>query len=234
LCRINDGDVLGWVALTDGSKEILLATSLGMAIRFKEDDIRPMGLVAAGVNGVKLGVGDEVVGCLILPAEGDVLVVGSDGKAKRIVQKEFPVQGRYGRGVILWDLPLGVKLAGLAVGKGTHIITLHLLKAAPKMTRLDEAGLKKRAATRGDAVVEVKPGDAVLSLTDSWTMEKFVELKKGDEQKEKSERAAPAKQPAAAKKAPAKPSPKAKKLAAKPAASKAKKTPAVKKPAGKK
>ena len=233
LCRINDGDALGWVALTDGSKEILLATSLGMAIRFKEDDIRPMGLVAAGVNGVKLGVGDEVVGCLILPAEGDVLVVGSDGKAKRIAQKEFPVQGRYGRGVILWDLPLGVKLAGLAVGKGTHVITLHLLKAAPKMTRLDEAGLKKRAATRGDAVVEVKPGDTVLRLTDSWSMEKFVELKSSTDSvadsRKKTDKAAPA-----AKKAQAKPSPKAKKPAAKPAASKAKKTPVVKKVAGKK
>ena len=85
------------------------------------------------------------------------------------------MQGRYGRGVIVWDLPLGVKLAGLAVGKGTHVITLHLLKAAPKMTRLDEAGLKKRAATRGDAVVEIKPGDAVLGVTDGWMVEKFVD-----------------------------------------------------------
>ncbi len=225
LCRVNEGDALGWVALTDGKKEILLATALGMAIRFKEDDIRPMGLIAAGVNGVKLGVGDEVVGCLILPAEGDVLVVASDGKAKRIIQKEFPIQGRYGRGVILWDLPLGVKLAGLAVGKGTHVITLHLLKAAPKMTRLDEAGIKKRAATRGDVVVEIKPGDAVLALTDGWMVEKFVELMKSDEKREtskkeevKSKKAAPAAKKASVKK---------------PVASKGKKTPA-RKPAGKK
>ena len=231
LCRVNDGDALGWVALTDGSKELLLATALGMAIRFKEDDIRPMGLVAAGVNGVKLGVGDEVVGCVILPAEGDVLVVSSDGKAKRIVQKEFPIQGRYGRGVILWDLPLGVKLAGLVVGKGTHVITLHLLKAAPKMTRLDEAGLKKRAATRGDAVVEIKPGDAVLGLTDGWAVEKFVALKKADEKKEPSKKeegavkkAVPAKKPAAkkaaapSKKTPTKKAPTKKAAAKKPAA----------------
>jgi len=174
LCKVNDGDALGWVALTDGKKELLLATATGMAIRFSEDDIRPMGLVAAGVNGVKLGVGDEVVGAEILPAEGEVFVVASDGKAKRMIQKDFPTQGRYGRGVILWDLPLGAKLAGLAIGKGTHIITLHLLKAAPKMTRLDEAGLKKRAATRGDTVVEVKPGDAVLGITDGWMVERFV------------------------------------------------------------
>ena len=174
LCKVNEGDALGWVALTDGKKELLLATAGGMAIRFSEDDVRPMGLVAAGVNGVKLGVGDEVIGMEILPADGDVFVIASDGKAKRIQQSEFPPQGRYGRGVILWDLPKGTRLAGLAVGKGTHIVTLHLLKAAPKMTRLDEAGMKKRAATRGDAVVEVKPGDAVLSLTDNWVAGRYL------------------------------------------------------------
>ncbi len=54
LARVNEGDRLGWVGLTDGKKEILLVTAGGMAIRFKEDDVRPMGLVAAGVNGMKL------------------------------------------------------------------------------------------------------------------------------------------------------------------------------------
>ena len=176
LCKVNDGDALGWVALTEGKKELLLATAGGMAIRFSEEDVRPMGLVAAGVNGVKLGVGDVVVGMEILPAEGDVFVVASDGKAKRIAQSDFPTQGRYGRGVILWDLPQGVKLAGLALGKGTHVVTLHLLKAAPKMARLDEAGLKKRAASRGDSVVEVKPGDGVVTITDAWVAGRFITL----------------------------------------------------------
>jgi DNA gyrase subunit A len=188
LCKVNEGDALGWVSLTDGKKELLLATASGMAIRFSEEDVRPMGLVAAGVNGVKLGIGDEVIGMDILPSEGDVFVVASDGKAKRILQSEFPSQGRYGRGVILWDLPQGVKLAGLVIGKGTHIITLHLLKAAPKMTRLDEAGMKKRAAARGDTVVEVKPGDAVLGLTDNWVVERYVPVQnKKEEVKEKKE-----------------------------------------------
>ena len=178
LCKVNDGDALGWVVLTDGKKELLLATASGMAIRFAEDDVRPMGLVAAGVNGVKLGVGDEVIGLQLLPTEGDVFVLASDGRAKRIAQIEFPAQGRYGRGVILWDLPKGIKLVGLALGKGTQVITLHLLKAAPKMTRLDEAGLKKRAALRGDVVVEVKPGDAVLGLTEAWMAEKYLTIGK--------------------------------------------------------
>ena len=76
-----------------------------------------------------------------------MFLVGSDGKGKRVAVKDFPAQGRYGKGVIAWELARGVKLAGLAMGKPNSIVTLHLLKAAPKMARLDEAALRKRSAT---------------------------------------------------------------------------------------
>jgi DNA gyrase subunit A len=174
LVRVNEGDALGWVALTDGKKEVLMVTALGYGIRFPEDDVRPMGLVAAGVNGIKLGIGDQVTGAAVLPGEGDLFILASDGKAKRVPLKDFPSQGRYGRGVIAWDLPLGVTLAGLALGKGNAVVTIHLRKAAAKSARLDEAGLKKRAAARGDIVVEVKPGDEVTGLTEPWTVDRFV------------------------------------------------------------
>ena len=176
LANVNDGDSLGWVALTDGKKEILLATALGMAIRFSEEDVRPMGLAAAGVNGIKLGVGDEVIGAEILPGTGEMLLMASDGKGKRVEVKDFPAQGRYGKGVIAWELPRGVKLAGLGMGKPNTVVTLHLLKAAPKMARLDEAPLRKRSALRGETVVEVKAGDTLLGLTEGWSVEKFVSL----------------------------------------------------------
>ena len=182
LARVNEGDALGWVALTDGKKEVLMVTALGYGIRFPEDDVRPMGLVAAGVNGIKLGIGDQVTGAAVLPGKGDlpalsgaeVFILASDGRAKRVPLKDFPSQGRYGRGVIVWDLPLGATLAGLALGKGNAVVTIHLRKAAAKSARLDEAGLKKRAAVRGDTVVEVKPGDEVTGLTEPWAVERFV------------------------------------------------------------
>ena len=178
LANVNDGDSLGWVVLVDGGKEILLATAQAMAIRFSEEEVRPMGLAAAGVNGIKLGVGDFVIGVQILPAEGEIFLVASDGKAKRVEQKDFPVQGRYGKGVIGWELPARVTLAGLAAGKKNDIITLHMVKAAPKMTRLDAAPLRKRSAVRGEPVVEVKPGDGVLEITEVWAVERFVALGK--------------------------------------------------------
>lgn len=176
LCKVNDGDTLGWTVVTDGKKELLLATAGGMAIRFGEEDIRPMGLVAAGVNGIKLAVGDEVIGVEVLPADGDVFVITSDGKAKRVLLSEFPAQGRYGRGVILWETSAPIRLAGLKLGTGADVVTLHLLNASPKMVRLDVAGMKKRAGVKGDAIVEVKPPDAIMGLTGAWMLERFIAL----------------------------------------------------------
>ncbi len=178
LVRVNDGDVLGWIVLTDGQKDVLLVTAGGMGIRFSEADVRPMGLVAAGVNGIKLGVGDLVVGAEVLPQKGEIFLITSDGKGKRVAPKDFPRQGRYGKGVIAWALPDGVRLAGLAVGRGTQVVTLHLLKAAAKSARLDDAPIRKRSAARGQSVQEVKLGDAIVALTMSWDAGRFVEKAK--------------------------------------------------------
>ena len=175
LARVNEGDRLGWVGLTDGKKkDILLVVASGMAIRFKEDDVRPMGLVAAGVNGIKLEDKDQVVGMEVLPAEGEIFLLASDGKAKRVDEKEFPKQGRYGKGVVAWDLPNKVTLAAVASGKPNHVATIHMSKGAAKSARLDLAAVRKRASTKGDLVVEVKPGETITGLAVGWTVERFV------------------------------------------------------------
>ncbi|MBK7316772.1 DNA gyrase subunit A [Candidatus Villigracilis affinis] len=214
LARVNEGDGLGWVGLTDGKKkDILLVTSSGMAIRFKEDDVRPMGLVAAGVNGIKLDDNDEVVGAEILPAEGEIFLLASDGKAKRVDQKDFPSQGRYGKGVRAWDLPKKITLVGAVSGKPNHMATIVLAKGAPKSARLDTAAVRKRASSRGDVIVEMKKDEVITGLSVAWTVERYVKLakavaeeeksKKKEEQKSTVKKAAPAKK--AAVKAKAKP-----------------------------
>jgi DNA gyrase subunit A len=208
LVKVNEGDRLISVGLTDNkSKHILLVTAGGMAIRFKEDDVRPMGLVAAGVNGMKLDDGDEVVGMEILPAAGELFLLTSDGKAKRVEEKDFPVQGRYGKGVIAWELTGKTKLAGVVSDKPNHMATVHLSKGAPKSTRLDAAALRKRAASKGDVVVEVKPGEEVVSVNTAWTLEKFIREEKKAAHKTKPKKTA---------KAGASAKPKAKKPASKP------------------
>jgi len=237
LVRVNEGDRLISVGLTDGKKEILLVTALGMAIRFKEDDVRPMGLVAAGVNGMKLDNDDEVIGSEILPAEGEVLLLTNDGKAKRVGEKDFPAQGRYGKGVIAWELHAKEKLVGVVTGKPNYMVTIHLSKGAPKSTRLDAVAVRKRAATKGDVVVEVKPGEEAVSVNVGWTVEKFVEASKGREDGKKNARvkaSANGKAPAA-KKTTAKKATPTKKGKAPTKAKKAKPTKKpVKKPAAKK
>jgi DNA gyrase/topoisomerase IV subunit A len=194
LARVNEGDRLGWVGLTDGlKKDVILITSGGMAIRFKEDDVRPMGLVAAGVNGIKLDDKDELVGAEILPAEGDIFLMASDGKAKRVNEKDFPSQGRYGKGVTAWSLPKKVTIAGVASGKPNHIATIHTSKGAPKSTRLDAAKTRKRAATKGEAIVEVKPGESVTSVIVAWTVERFVKVVKEEKKEEREKKEKPKK-----------------------------------------
>lgn len=163
LTKVNEGDRMGWVLITQGKQEILLVTASGMAIRFTEEEVRPMGLVAAGVMGIKLKVGDEVVGALVMP-ETDVLLIASNGQAKRVKAEQFPVQGRYGQGVIAWPVPARVRLVGMATGKPNDRVTANLLKLAPKAFRLDAAPVKGRAL-KGVEVVELKPGDEVLNLT---------------------------------------------------------------------
>ena len=197
LVKVNEGDRLVSVGLTDGrKKDILLATAQGMGIRFSEEDVRPMGLVAAGVNGMKLEDTDETIGMEILPVEGQVFLLTSDGKAKRIEPKEFPTQGRYGKGVSVWNLSGKVKLAGLVTGKPNEVATIHMSKGAAKSARLDAAAIRKRASIKGDVVVEVKPGEEVTSLSTGWLVEKFVvQAKKEKAKKKKSapKKAEPAK-----------------------------------------
>jgi DNA gyrase subunit A len=92
-------DKLVDVAITNGDAEILLVASHGKAIRFAESDVRPMGRGAAGVRGIKLPDGHEVIGLSII-ADGLILTATANGYGKRTPVDDFPVQGRGGQGVI--------------------------------------------------------------------------------------------------------------------------------------
>ncbi len=170
LVKVNQGDRLISLRLSDGKKDIFLATRSGMAIRFSEEDVRSMGLVAAGVNGMKLDQDDRIIGMETLPTKGEVFFLTASGRAKRIKEDDFPVQGRYGKGVIAWKLPEDDSLAGMTAGKGTMRVTMHLANYAPKSARLDDAPLQSRVAQKGKEVVEIKEDDRVTLLTIPWEM----------------------------------------------------------------
>jgi len=92
-------DKLVDVAITDGNAEILLVASSGKGIRFKESDVRPMGRGAAGVRGIRVTPGHEVI-ALTIVREGLILTATENGYGKRTHIEDFPVQGRGGQGVI--------------------------------------------------------------------------------------------------------------------------------------
>ncbi len=183
LVKVNDEDKLGWTRLTDGRAEILLVTADGMAIRFPEDEVRPMGLVAAGVSGIKLGTRDIVIGMELIPRRGDILLIASDGKAKRVAVDQFPRQGRYGQGVISWKLPRTSQLVGIAAGKPNTRVTILIDKLSPKAIRLDDAPIQTRAAS-GKTIIELKPGYQVMGLSVSWVVPRAVAGEKTTPEKE--------------------------------------------------
>jgi DNA gyrase subunit A len=96
---LRNDDKLVDVAVTDGDREIILVASSGKAIRFSEKDVRPMGRGAAGVRGIKLAPGHEVI-ALSIVGNGLLLSATENGYGKRTSIEEFPVQGRGGQGVI--------------------------------------------------------------------------------------------------------------------------------------
>jgi len=164
LAKVNDGDQLGWVLLTHGEDELLLVSAEGLSIRFSENEVRPMGLVAAGVGGMKLAVGDELVSAMTLPARGEVALFASDGRAKRVPYKDFPVQGRFGQGAIAWKLGKGLRLVGGAAGMADLPVVLLLAKSSAKMIRLGDVTAGTRAG-QGKSIVEVKPGDRLVAVS---------------------------------------------------------------------
>jgi DNA gyrase subunit A len=112
---LEDGDKLIGVHVTDGQREILLGTKQGITIRFKEEEVRPMGRTAYGVKGITLEEGNEVIGMETITPDSttSILTVTEGGYGKRTPVTEYRVQGRGGKGII------SVKTTernGLAVG----------------------------------------------------------------------------------------------------------------------
>jgi DNA gyrase/topoisomerase IV subunit A len=117
---------------------------------------------------MKLDQDDLIIGMELLPVKGEIFLLTSTGRAKRIAEDGFPLQGRYGKGVIAWKLPDEDHLVGMTAGKGTMRVTVHLQEYAPKSTRLDDAPVTSRAAQKGKEVVEIKEDDRVTLLTIPW------------------------------------------------------------------
>ena len=97
---LKDEDELAWVRLTDGNSQLLVATKNGMAIRFDENDVRPMSRTATGVKAIRLKEDDKVVGMARITDGMTVMTVTDKGQGRRTPAEDYPLQSRHGKGKI--------------------------------------------------------------------------------------------------------------------------------------
>ncbi len=124
--NLKRGDEVVKVRPTSGKDDVLLITRKGKAIRFKEEDARPMGRTATGVIGIRLDDDDEVVACDIIQADAELLVITQFGYGKRTKLSEFPRKGRGGKGVIAAKLtrPRGQIVGASVVRPGDEVFLI--------------------------------------------------------------------------------------------------------------
>ena len=121
-----DDDELISVALTDGTRELILGTRMGMAIRFAETDARPMGRSAQGVKSIELDEGDEVVDMSVISEDARVLSISEYGYGKRTSVDEYRVQTRGGKGIKAMNLTdkTGLMAGQLLVRDGEDVLII--------------------------------------------------------------------------------------------------------------
>ncbi|MBU4204630.1 DNA gyrase subunit A, partial [Patescibacteria group bacterium] len=169
--KLQKGDSLKKVVKTTGEDEIILTTKKGIAIRFKEKDIRTMGRSAAGVRGINLKKGDEVIGMDIVPSEDSktknknyLLAVMENGYGKRTDVIQYRIQGRGGS---------GIKTAQITSKTGELIFTKILSGEEEDLIVISQKGQVIRTkvgsisilgrATQGIRIMRLDPGDKVAS-----------------------------------------------------------------------
>ena len=113
--ELNEGDELAWVRMTDGNANVIVATKLGVAIRFNENDVRPMGRLARGVKALTLKEGDEVVGMSVVREGGLVLTVSETGYGRLSKPEDYRLQSRGGKGLINYHIDRYGKVAAIKV-----------------------------------------------------------------------------------------------------------------------
>ncbi len=160
---LHDNDRLVGVALTDGAREIILVSSGGKAIRFQEEEVRPMGREAAGVRGIKLGEGQELI-ALIVVGEGHVLTASAAGYGKLTPLGDFPSHGRGGQGVIALQTSdrNGDTVAALQVSAGQEIMLISSTGTLVRTT-VDEISVLGRN-TQGVRLMRLADGERLTGI----------------------------------------------------------------------
>jgi DNA gyrase subunit A len=162
--KMREGDELVGVRHSSGDDDVLMVSRLGQAIRFSEQDVRPMGRDASGVQGMRLRGDDEVISVAIAADDSDLLVVTENGYGKRTRVSEYPKKGRGGMGVKTVQLTAARgHLAGARVVRdGYQVMLISTGGTVIKMPVEDVKRLGR--STQGVIVMRLREGELVSSL----------------------------------------------------------------------
>ena len=163
---IREGDQLIEAKITSGEAEIMIAARGGKAIRFNENTVRPIGRVGAGVSGIALDEGDEVVGmiCIEPDSKQDVLVLSENGFGKRTDLDEYRVTNRGGKGVKTINITekTGDLVAIQAVTDENDLMIINRSGVTIR-TKVDQIRVAGRA-TQGVKIINLREGDVIASV----------------------------------------------------------------------
>jgi len=161
---LEKGDELIGVELTDGKQEILLASSLGKAIRFPESQVRPMGRNAKGIKGISLVKNDEVVGMEVISKDKDILTISELGFAKRTASNQYRLQRRAGKGIINMKITdKNGKVVGIKAVSDTDEIMVITQKGIFLRCSVKDIRLTGRSA-QGVRLIKLEDKDKVASV----------------------------------------------------------------------
>ncbi len=166
--KLKNADELKWVLTTSGSDQVMLVTSDGNAIRFKEKDVRPMGRSAGGVIGIRVEKDNKVVGADVIPAGVEkglkVLTVMENGYGKRTDVRFYKVQNRGGKGIMTSKITS--KTGNLVSGHITSEENRELIAMSKKgqtiKTEISSVSVLGRA-TQGVRIMRMETGDSIAS-----------------------------------------------------------------------
>ena len=163
---IREGDRLIEAKITSGEAEIMIAARGGKAIRFNESTVRPIGRVGAGVRGIALDEGDEVVGmiCIEPDSKQDVLVLSENGYGKRTDLEEYRITNRGGKGVKTINITekTGDLISIQAVTDENDLMIINKSGVTIR-TKVEQIRLAGRA-TQGVRIINLREGDAIASV----------------------------------------------------------------------
>lgn len=163
--KIDEGDELKWIRPTTGDNEVVISTSLGQAIRFHENDVRPMGRTARGVRGIRLRPGDQVVGMDIVQEDSNIFVISEKGYGKRTKISQFSPHKRGG---------VGIRSAVVNTKTGNLVSVKSLNEETPEIIIISTAGQTIRLGlkdipslgrtTQGVRIMRLGDDDTVASV----------------------------------------------------------------------